>query len=105
MATNTAPAAVIAPSRNGSAPIDAVEERLNDPTVAAALVTILDNAELLSTLILGLSGFVERGDTIIETVHEAVVEFKAGTSGGTSTVLGLVSSGSSPPCWRRACPP
>lgn len=58
------------------APSDAVVERLNDPAVAAALVTLLDNAELLSTLVLGLSGFVERGDMIMDAVAEGVQDFK-----------------------------
>lgn len=58
-------------------PSDVVRERLNDPAVAAALVTILDNAELLSTLLLGLAGFVERGDTIMDSVASGVGELKA----------------------------
>lgn len=59
-----------------TAPADVVRERLNDPAVAASLVTILDNAELLSTLVLGLSGFLERGDTIAESLAEGVAEMK-----------------------------
>lgn len=55
-------------------PVDAVAERLNDPAVAASLVTLLDNAELLSTLVLGLSGLMERGDVIMESIGEAVRE-------------------------------
>jgi hypothetical protein len=58
-------------------PVDAVMERLNDPAVAASLVTLLDNAELLSTLVLGLSGLIERGDVIMGTVAESVAELKA----------------------------
>lgn len=58
-------------------PIDAIAERLNDPAVAASLVTLLDNAELLSTLVLGLSGFIERGDIIMDAVADGVNEFKA----------------------------
>ena len=61
-------------------PVDAVMERLNDPAIAASLVTLLDNAELLSTLVLGLSGFIERGDVIMDAVADSVAEFKA--SGG-----------------------
>lgn len=60
-----------------AAPVDAVVERLNDPTVAASLVTLLDNAELLSTLVLGFSGFLERGDSIMDMVAESVGELKA----------------------------
>lgn len=58
-------------------PADAVLEKLNDPAVAASLVTVLDNAELLSTLVLGLSGFMERGDQIMDAVAESVNDMKA----------------------------
>lgn len=59
------------------APLDAVRERLNDPVVAASVVTLLDNAELLSTLVLGVAGLVERGDTIMDSVATGVSDFKA----------------------------
>ena len=68
-------------------PVDAVTERLNDPAVAASLVTLLDNAELLSTLVLGLSGFIERGDTIMDSIAAGVSEFKGvklGNVGGVT---------------------
>lgn len=42
-------------------PVDAVIDRLNDPAVAAALVTVLDHAELLSSLVVELAAFMERG--------------------------------------------
>ncbi len=58
-------------------PIDAVSERLNDPAVAASLVTLLDTAELLSTLVIGLAGLLERGDMIMDAVAEGVHDFKA----------------------------
>ena len=61
-------------------PVDAVLERMNDPAIAASLVTLLDNAELISTLVLGLSGFIERSDVIMDAVADSVAEFKA--SGG-----------------------
>lgn len=67
-------------STHAQTPADAVRERLDDPTVAASLVTLLDNAELLSTLVLGLSGFVERGDFIMDAVADGVKELK--TAGG-----------------------
>ena len=62
---------------SGSLPVDAVVERLNDPGVAASLVTLLDNAELLSTLVVGLGGLIERSDTIMDSVADGVAEFKA----------------------------
>ena len=63
-------------STHAHQPIDAVAERLNDPAVAASLVTLLDNAELLSTLVLGLGGLLERGDMIMDAVAEGVNDFK-----------------------------
>lgn len=74
--------------RQASNAADAVLERLNDPTVAASLVTLLDHAELLSTLVLGLGAFVERGDTIIEAVADGVNELKQGTEGQSLPSLG-----------------
>ncbi|MFN3214999.1 MAG: DUF1641 domain-containing protein [Acidimicrobiales bacterium] len=58
-------------------PIDAVAERLNDPAVAASLVTLLDNAELLSTLVLGLSGMVSRSEMIIDSFADGVGDLRA----------------------------
>ncbi|MFW2382338.1 MAG: DUF1641 domain-containing protein [Acidimicrobiales bacterium] len=72
-----------------SQPMDAVRERMNDPAVAASLVTLLDNAELLSTLVLGLSGLVGRGEMIMDSVAEGVHDFKA--SGGTIRPEGVPS--------------
>lgn len=66
-----------APGSGNMAPSEAILERLNDPAVAASLVTILDNAELLSTLVLGVSGFVERGDTIMDAVAEGMHDIKS----------------------------
>lgn len=47
-------------------PVDAVIDRLNDPAVAAAVLTLVDNAELLGSLAAGLAGFAERHDTSID---------------------------------------
>jgi uncharacterized protein YjgD (DUF1641 family) len=51
-----------------STSIEAITERLSDPGVAASLVTLLDHAELLSTLVLGLGGVIARGETIMDSV-------------------------------------
>ncbi len=66
-------------------PVDAVMERLNDPGVAASLVTLLDNAELMSTLVLGLSGFMERGDLILDAVAESVNDVKTAATEGNNS--------------------
>ena len=63
-------------------PVDAVTDRLNDPTVAASLVSLLDNVEMLSTLVSGLNEFFERGDTIIDSVASGVREFKDARAAG-----------------------
>jgi Protein of unknown function (DUF1641) len=57
-------------------PLDAVTERLNDPAVAASVVTLLNHAELLSTLVTGLSGFFERGDVIMNSLAAEVAEMR-----------------------------
>jgi len=80
-----------ASSAAGSAPVDAVMERLNDPGVAASLVTLLDNSELLSTLVLGLSGLVERGDMIMDAVAEGVGDMKAAAGQNGSSELPSIS--------------
>lgn len=76
---------------SSAAPVEAVVERLNDPTVAASLVTLLDNSELLSTLVLGLSGFLERGDSIMDSVAESVGELKAARANTELPALPSVS--------------
>jgi hypothetical protein len=77
------------PAAPAARPVDALSERLNDPTVAASLVTLLDHAELLSTLVLGLGGFLERGDSVMDAVAESVNDLKAGTAGGDSPLADL----------------
>jgi len=61
-----------------SQPVDAIIERLNDPGVAASMVTLLDNAELFSTLAMAFGTLLERGDSIMETVADSVNELKSG---------------------------
>lgn len=60
-------------------PLDVVKERLNDPDVAASILTLLDSAELLSVLTTGLSEFLARGDTIIDSVAGSVRELQGAT--------------------------
>lgn len=59
-------------------PYDQLRERLDDPTVAAALNSLLDHADLLAILLTGLDGFVRRGDEISETLASSVGELRAG---------------------------
>lgn len=81
----------VSPARSAE-PIDAVAERLNDPAVAASLVTLLDNAELLSTLVLGLSGLVGRGEMIVDTLAEGLADLRVASASrpeGTPTLADL----------------
>ena len=73
-------------------PVDAVTERLNDPAVAASLVTILDHIELLSMMISGLNDFFERGDTIIESLAAGVSDVRDAQSarGAKFDIMGAV---------------
>jgi hypothetical protein len=64
----------IAPPRR---PADVVLERLDDPGVAASLLTILDHVDLLATLAASLSELLQRGDTIIDSVTSGVGELAA----------------------------
>lgn len=58
-------------------PSERLGRRLDDPEVAAALNVVLDHADLLAVMVEGLSGFIERGDTITEAVVEGVDELRS----------------------------
>lgn len=66
-------------------PADTVRDRLDDPSVAAALNDLLDHADLLAILVGGLDGLVRRGDDITANLSSAIGEF----SGSSSQVPGL----------------
>lgn len=53
-------------------PSDAVLARLDDPVVADNLLLLLDNLDSLAFLALGLSGLLERGDTITQSLADGV---------------------------------
>ncbi len=81
-------------SAHPSVPIDAITERLNDPAVAASLVTLLDNAELMSTLVLGLSGLVSRSETIMDSVAAGLHEFRGvARPAGVPSLAEITASG------------
>ncbi|WP_179475077.1 DUF1641 domain-containing protein [Mycolicibacterium vinylchloridicum] len=63
-------------------PADQIRDRLDDPTVAAALNTLLDHADLLAVLVSGLDGFVRRGDLIADSLASAVSDFKGVSASG-----------------------
>lgn len=62
-------------------PSERLGQRLDDPAVAASLDVILDHADLLAVMVEGLSGLIERGDTITESVVEGVDELRTAATG------------------------
>lgn len=50
-------------------PADALRARLDDPEVAAALLTLLDNAEVLVLVVRSLDGLLRRADAISDSVE------------------------------------
>jgi uncharacterized protein YjgD (DUF1641 family) len=52
-------------------------DRLNDPTVAASLNSLLDNIELLAVLVAGLDGLARKGEVIGDTIAEVLDQVRA----------------------------
>lgn len=59
-------------------PADDLLARLDDPKVAAALSNLLDHADLLAILVVGLDGLVSRGEVIGSSLADAVTELRSG---------------------------
>ncbi len=59
-------------------------DRLEDPHTAAALHSLLDNAELLAVLVTGLDGLARKGEVVGDTLAEVLHEVRAA---GRSTGL------------------
>jgi hypothetical protein len=72
-------------------PADELLERLDDPRVAASLTHILDHADMLAMLIVGLDGFIRRGDTIAEALADGVNDLRGMQGSGPADVQGLLS--------------
>jgi hypothetical protein len=58
-------------------PADALRARLDDPEVAAALLTLLDNAELLALVVQSLDGLLRRADVISDNVETGLADVRA----------------------------
>ncbi len=69
-------------------PAQALAARLEDPAVAAALHRLLDHADLLAILVVGLSGFISRSETISDSLADGVTELR-----GIGAGAGLPSPG------------
>lgn len=52
-------------------------DRLEDPRTAAALHTLLDNAELIAVIVDGLDGLARKGEVVGDTLAEVLEEARA----------------------------
>jgi hypothetical protein len=75
-----------------TSPGDALAARLDDPHTAEALNQILDHVDLLAVIVSGLSGFVSRGDTIVDSLAGGVREISALEQGSGLNVGELLTS-------------
>ena len=57
--------------------VERLLDRLEDPRTAAALHTLLDNAELIAVLVAGLDGLARRGEVVGDTIAEVIEEVRA----------------------------
>jgi len=57
-------------------PGDDLIQRLDDPQIASSLAVILDHADLLATLILGLDGVLRRAEVIGDSLATGVAEVR-----------------------------
>lgn len=58
-------------------PADTLRARLDDPQVAAALNTILDNADVLALAVLSVDGLLRRGDVIADNLADGLNDVRA----------------------------
>jgi Protein of unknown function (DUF1641) len=57
-------------------PGDDLIQRLDDPQVASSLAVILDHADLLATIIMGIDGVLRRADVIGDSLASGVAEVR-----------------------------
>lgn len=84
-------ASLMAPSDTdaflAASPGDELIQRLDDPALASSLSLILDHADLLAMLVVGLGGLLRRGDVISDSLVSALAEFKTAGASFTSQTL------------------
>jgi len=59
-----------------ASPGDDVIARLDDPRIASSLTQILDHADLLATVIVGIDGLMRRADVISDSLASGVAEVR-----------------------------
>jgi hypothetical protein len=69
------------------APSDEIKARLDDPQVAASVNILLQHADLLAILLIGLDGLVRRSDEISGNLTSAIGEFKGDFQGRSLTTI------------------
>jgi hypothetical protein len=57
-------------------PGDDLIQRLDDPQIASSLAVILDHADLLATIIMGVDGVLRRADVIGDSLASGVAEMR-----------------------------
>ena len=57
-------------------PTDELLARLADPQIAWAVSTLLDNADVLAFLAVGLDGFLSRGEVIADSLADGITELR-----------------------------
>lgn len=65
------------PDLSTTTPTDVLRARLDDPEVAAALLTLLDNAELLALVVQSMDGLLRRADVISGNVESSLGDVRA----------------------------
>jgi hypothetical protein len=64
------------PDLTTTTPADVLRARLDDPAVAAALLTLLDNADVLALAVQSLDGLLRRADVIGNSVASGVGDLR-----------------------------
>ena len=65
------------PDLTTTTPTDVLRARLDDPEVAAALLTLLDNADVLALVVQSLDGLLRRADVISGSIEAGLGDVRA----------------------------
>jgi hypothetical protein len=65
------------PELTTTTPAEVLRARLDDPEVAAALLTLLDNADVLALVVQSLDGLLRRADVISSSVESGLGDVRA----------------------------
>lgn len=78
---------LIAPS-----PVDSLLSKLDEPRIVNALNNLLDHADLLAFLVIGIDGLLARGDAIGEALAETVSEARSAGGAGAADLAEVIGS-------------